>query len=185
MNVKGLIKKYEKKYWETRPQCSNRNHEIEFAKKELLKEFLIDLEELENSSVVNHQRCMSSKLAVLMEFNGYAKDELEAYLSMKLGSMAKDGMTASFLSQSEYEKINSMIKESASSSHTGIQIIEFEKGERMMNEKQLEIIKSWANLKSREFAQKWTEDDELIYRSLFGESLMALPDEFDQEGEVE
>lgn len=63
MNVKGLIQKYEKKYWETRPQCPNRNHEIEFAKKELLKEFLIDLEELEN-------------------------------------------MTASFLSQSEYEKIN-------------------------------------------------------------------------------
>ncbi|MEB8416335.1 hypothetical protein NGG16_02660 [Enterococcus casseliflavus] len=51
MNVKGLIKKYEKKYWETRPQCPNRNHEIEFAKKELLKEFLIDLEELENSSI--------------------------------------------------------------------------------------------------------------------------------------
>lgn len=142
MNVKGLIQKYEKKYWETRPQCSNRNHEIEFAKKELLKEFLIDLEELEN-------------------------------------------MTASFLSQSEYEKINSMIKESASSSYTGIQIIEFGIGERMMNEKQLEIIKSWANLKAREFTQKWTEDDELIYRSLFGESLMDLPDEFDQEGEVE
>ena len=51
MNVKGLIQKYEKKYWETRPQCSNRNHEIEFAKKELLKEFLIDLEELENFSI--------------------------------------------------------------------------------------------------------------------------------------
>ena len=48
MNVKGLIQKYEKKYWETRPQCSNRNHEIELVKKELIKEFLIDLEELEN-----------------------------------------------------------------------------------------------------------------------------------------
>ena len=51
MNVKGLIQKYEEKYWETRPQCPNRNHEIEFAKKELLKEFLIDLEELENFSI--------------------------------------------------------------------------------------------------------------------------------------
>ena len=53
----------------------------------------------------------------------------------------------------------------------------------MMNEKQLEIIKSWANLKAGEFAQEWTEDDELIYRSLFGESLMALPDEVEQDDE--
>ena len=55
MNVKGLIQKYEKKYWETRPQCPNRNHEIELVKKELIKEFLIDLEELENSSIEFNQ----------------------------------------------------------------------------------------------------------------------------------
>ena len=71
---------------------------------------------------------MNEKLAVLMEFNGYTKDELEAYLSLKFGSMTKGGMTASILSQSEYEKINSMIKESASSSHTSIQTMSFEGG---------------------------------------------------------
>ena len=56
MNLKELIQKYEKKYWETRPQCPNRNHEIEFAKKELLKEFLIDLEDLENSSIISDSK---------------------------------------------------------------------------------------------------------------------------------
>ncbi len=48
---------------------------------------------------------MNAKLAVLMEFNGYTKDELEAYLSLKFGSMTKGGMTASILSQSGYEKV--------------------------------------------------------------------------------
>lgn len=52
---------------------------------------------------------MSDKLAVLMEFNGYTKDELEAYLSLKFGSMTKGGMTASILSQSGYEKAKSAI----------------------------------------------------------------------------
>lgn len=52
---------------------------------------------------------MSEKLAVLMEFNGYTKDELEAYLSLKFGSMTKGGMTASILSQSGYEKAKSVI----------------------------------------------------------------------------
>lgn len=52
---------------------------------------------------------MSDKLAVLMEFNGYTKDELEAYLSLKFGSMTKGGMTASILSQSGYEKAKSVI----------------------------------------------------------------------------
>lgn len=52
---------------------------------------------------------MSDKLAVLMEFNGYTKDELEAYLSLKFGSMTKGGMAASILSQSGYEKAKSAI----------------------------------------------------------------------------
>ncbi|WP_416336696.1 hypothetical protein, partial [Enterococcus casseliflavus] len=52
---------------------------------------------------------MSDKLAVLMEFNGYTKDELEAYLSLKFGSMTKGGMTASILSKSGYEKAKSVI----------------------------------------------------------------------------
>ena len=52
---------------------------------------------------------MSDKLAVLMEFNGYTKDELEAYLSLKFGSMTKGGMTAYILSQSGYEKANSVL----------------------------------------------------------------------------
>ncbi len=52
---------------------------------------------------------MNEKLAVLMEFNGYTKDELEAYLSLKFGSMTKGGMTASILSQSGYEKAKSVI----------------------------------------------------------------------------
>ncbi|WP_234981424.1 hypothetical protein [Enterococcus gallinarum] len=52
---------------------------------------------------------MRDKLAVLMEFNGYTKDELEAYLSLKFGSMTKGGMTASILSQSGYEKAKSVI----------------------------------------------------------------------------
>ncbi|WP_270274343.1 hypothetical protein [Enterococcus casseliflavus] len=52
---------------------------------------------------------VNEKLAVLMEFNGYTKDELEAYLSLKFGSMTKGGMTASILSQSGYEKAKSVI----------------------------------------------------------------------------
>lgn len=52
---------------------------------------------------------MSDKLAVLMEFNGYTKGELEAYLSLKFGSMTKGGLTASILSQSGYEKAKSVI----------------------------------------------------------------------------
>ncbi|EOS7964853.1 hypothetical protein ACNZ61_002793 [Enterococcus hirae] len=30
---------------------------------------------------------------------------------------------------------------------------------------------------------EWTEDDELLYRSLFGDSLMVLPDEVEQDDE--
>lgn len=45
----------------------------------------------------------------------------------------------------------------------------------------LDLIKSWGNLKAGEFAQEWTEDDELTYRELFGESLMVLPDEVEEE----
>lgn len=43
--------------------------------------------------------------------------------------------------------------------------------------KALEVIKGWANLKASEYPQEWTEDDELQYRSMFGESLMVLPEE--------
>lgn len=54
---------------------------------------------------------VSDKLAVLMEFNGYTKDELEAYLSLKFGAMTKGEMTASILSQSGCEKVKSVIFE--------------------------------------------------------------------------
>lgn len=43
--------------------------------------------------------------------------------------------------------------------------------------KALEVIKGWANLKASEYPQEWSEDDELQYRSMFGESLTVLPDE--------
>lgn len=45
--------------------------------------------------------------------------------------------------------------------------------------KAVKIIQGWANLKASEYPQEWTEDDELQYRSMFGESLMTLPDEKD------
>ncbi|MEB8400970.1 hypothetical protein NGG61_13665 [Enterococcus casseliflavus] len=48
-----------------------------------------------------------------------------------------------------------------------------------LNENQIKTIKSWGNLAAGEFGQEWTEDDELTYRELFGESLMALPEELD------
>lgn len=50
-----------------------------------------------------------------------------------------------------------------------------------MNEKQLNIIKSWGKLAAGEFGQEWTEDDESTYRELFGESLIVLPDEVEEE----
>lgn len=50
-------------------------------------------------------------------------------------------------------------------------------------EKQLKTIKAWAHVKASEFPQEWTEDDELDYRSLFGKSLMVLPEEVEQEEE--
>ncbi|MGG5373400.1 hypothetical protein [Enterococcus avium] len=43
--------------------------------------------------------------------------------------------------------------------------------------KALEVIKGWANLKASEYPLEWSEDDELQYRSMFGESLTVLPDE--------
>lgn len=46
-----------------------------------------------------------------------------------------------------------------------------------MDEQQLNIIKSWGNLAAGEFGQEWTEDDELTYRELFGESLTVLSGE--------
>lgn len=49
-----------------------------------------------------------------------------------------------------------------------------------LKENQLKTIKSWGNLKAGEFGQDWTEDDELTYRELFGESLMVLPDEVEE-----
>ena len=52
---------------------------------------------------------MIDKLAVFMEFSGYSKDELEAYLSLKFGSMTRGGLTASILSSSGYQKAKSVI----------------------------------------------------------------------------
>lgn len=49
-----------------------------------------------------------------------------------------------------------------------------------LNENQLKTIKSWGNLAAGEFGQEWTEDDELTYRELFGESLTVLPDEVEE-----
>ena len=57
----------------------------------------------------------------------------------------------------------------------------FESKQPPLNEKQLKTIKSWGNLKAGEFGKDWTEDDELTYRELFGESLMVLPDEVEEE----
>lgn len=48
-----------------------------------------------------------------------------------------------------------------------------------LTRKALQIIKGWANLKASEYPQEWSEDDELQYRSMFGESLMLLPEEWD------
>lgn len=45
--------------------------------------------------------------------------------------------------------------------------------------KLFEIVKGWANTAAGEFPDEWTEDDEYAYRMLFGESLMALPEELD------
>lgn len=46
-----------------------------------------------------------------------------------------------------------------------------------MAERSSMVIKGWANLKAGEHQQEWTEDDELLYRTMFNESLMVLPDE--------
>jgi len=50
-----------------------------------------------------------------------------------------------------------------------------------LNDNQLKTIKSWGNLAAGEFGQEWTEDDESAYRELFGESLIVLPDEVEEE----
>lgn len=47
--------------------------------------------------------------------------------------------------------------------------------------KMFEIVKGWANTKAGEFPKEWTEDDEYTYRMMFGESLMVLPDEVEEE----
>ncbi|OUZ34505.1 hypothetical protein A5885_002236 [Enterococcus sp. 8E11_MSG4843] len=46
-----------------------------------------------------------------------------------------------------------------------------------MNDKQLKIVQSWGKIKSRAFAQTWTDDDEQTYRQLFGTSLRPLEGE--------
>lgn len=60
MTVKELINKYQKKLWETRPNCSNRNRSVELAKDKLLKEILIDLSYMEekcsNSTIVSDSK---------------------------------------------------------------------------------------------------------------------------------
>lgn len=46
-----------------------------------------------------------------------------------------------------------------------------------LNENQFKIIKSWGYLKAGELGHGWTEDDELTFRQVFGQTLMLLPDE--------
>lgn len=46
-----------------------------------------------------------------------------------------------------------------------------------LNENQFKIIKSWGYLKAGELGQGWTEDDELTFRQVFGQTLTLLPDE--------
>ena len=48
---------------------------------------------------------------------------------------------------------------------------------RELNQHDLKTIESWAILKFEKFSQEWTEDDELIYRHIFGDSLMLFPEE--------
>lgn len=76
---------------------------------------------------------MNAKLAVLMEFNGYTKDELEAYLSMKFGSMTKGGMTASILSQSGYEKVKYVTFEQPQLNPNQQVVVEWLKNEQTNN----------------------------------------------------
>lgn len=54
---------------------------------------------------------VSEKLVVLMEFTGYTKDELEAYLSLKFGSMTKGDMTASILNQPQLNENQQIVLE--------------------------------------------------------------------------
>ncbi|MEB8416426.1 hypothetical protein NGG16_03120 [Enterococcus casseliflavus] len=46
-----------------------------------------------------------------------------------------------------------------------------------LSQNDLKTIESWAILKAEKFSQEWTEDDELIYRHIFGDSLMLFPEE--------
>lgn len=40
-------------------------------------------------------------------------------------------------------------------------------------------VRNWANTFADQFPEQWAEHDEYAYRMLFGESLMALPEELD------
>lgn len=40
--------------------------------------------------------------------------------------------------------------------------------EQRMDDKQLEVIQSWGELKARAFEETWTVDDEQTYQQLFG-----------------
>lgn len=53
----------------------------------------------------------------------------------------------------------------------------FEPKQPQLNENQFKIIKSWGYFKAGELGQDWTEDDELTFRQVFGQTLMLLPDE--------
>lgn len=72
---------------------------------------------------------MIDKLAVFMEFSGYSKDELEAYLSLKFGSMTRGGLTASILSSSGYQKAKSVIFDQADLNENQQIVLEWLKGE--------------------------------------------------------
>jgi hypothetical protein len=52
-----------------------------------------------------------------------------------------------------------------------------------LNDNNLETLMKWST--PRKNYEKWTEDDELLYRKLFDEPYMYLPEEIDDEDEGE
>ena len=52
-----------------------------------------------------------------------------------------------------------------------------------LNDNNLETLMKWCT--PRKNYEKWTEDDELLYRKLFDEPYMYLPEEIDDEDEGE
>lgn len=46
-----------------------------------------------------------------------------------------------------------------------------------LTQREYEIIQVWGNVTAGEFSDEWTEDDELFYRKMYGQSLMTIPGE--------